>query len=825
MNRFLLLFCTVFLAQTAIYAEELQTPPCFSGIYPSLAMFNDDGECGTGTVVAWADRLWATTYGPHSPHGSSDKLYEITPELKQIVRSESVGGTHANRLIHRESKQLVIGPYLIDEQRNVRAVSPKVMPGRLTATARHLTDPENKVYFATMEEGLYEVDVKTLAVKNFIKDGNPIKKGYTDEAGISTFQSQLPGYHGKGSYSGQGRLVYAQNGDRDERVQTDPTTPSGALAEWKMKGDWQLIRRNQFTEVTGPGGIIGNEHPDTDPIWSIGWDYRSLILMVLDGGQWTAYRLPKASHTYDSALGHYTEWPRIRDIGGEYLLMTMHGTFWRFPKTFTPKNSAGIEPRSTYLKVIGDFCRWNDRIVCGCDDSAKSEFMNKRKIKGNLSAPGRSQSNLWFIKPEQLDNFGPKIGRGCPWVHDTVKANEYSEPYLFAGYEHRQLFLRHGNSEPVTVSMEMDAKGDGNYQVYKTVAVPAEGIFVTFDKDVPGVWIRLKTDKAAADMTAMFHYRGDDNRTKQYAEKFDGLAQLGDENICGGVMLARGGGFKTLRLVAQNTVSNSQDGEFGPYDLDGDLTLKKQDDPEGLKWTKEHAAIPAGVLQYDEASVLLVDEKGRWRLPKGDKRRDKPGILGEERVCREVATERDLLHAHGTFYELPADNAGGVQKIRPIASHPFRIKDYASYRGMLVVSGIKTNVSEGSFTSNNSHIIKSDDDKCAVWCGVIDDLWELGKPRGIGGPWKDSEVKANEPSDPYLMTGYDKKRIELSHHSTEPVVFRIELDVCGDGQWSLWKTVSVAPNKTEKLDIPVDAYWVRLVSDKSATVSAVFEYE
>jgi hypothetical protein len=497
--------------------------------------------------------------------------------------------------------------------------------------------------------------------------------------------------------------------------------------------------------------------------------------------------------------------------------MTMHGTFWKFPKNFTPKNSAGIEPRSTYLKVIGDFCRWNDRIVFGCDDSAKAEFYNQRKVKGNLSGPGRSQSNLWFVKPEQLDQFGPKTGSGGPWMHDTVKANEYSEPYLFTGYAHRQLFLRH-NSEAVTVSVEIDAKGDGNYQVFKTVAVPAEGTFITFDKDVPGVWIRLKTDKDARDMTAMFHYRSEDNRTKQYAEKFDGLAQLGDENICGGVMLARGGDFKTLRLVAKNIL-----GEFGPFDLDGNLTLTKQNDPEGLKWTKEHAAIPADVLQSDEASVLLVDEKGRWRLPKGDKRRDKLGMLGEERICREVSTERDLLHVHGTFYELPAENAGGIQKIRPIASHPFRIKDYASYRGMLVLSGLSHEAPR-----DNPHIIaiaKSELPFFGVWCGVIDDLWELGKPRGIGGPWKDSEVKAGEPSDPYLMTGYDKKRVELSHHSTEPVAFRIELDVCGDGQWSAWKTVNVAANQTEKLDIPVDAYWVRLIADKPANVSAVFVYE
>jgi len=37
----------------------------------------------------------------------------------------------------------------------------------------------------------------------------------------------------------------------------------------------------------------------------------------------------------------------------------------------------------------------------------------------------------------------------------------------------------------------------------------------------------------------------------------------------------------------------------------------------------------------------------------------------------------------------------------------------------------------------NPHIIISDDKKAAVWAGVIDDLWKMGKPAGHGGPWKD----------------------------------------------------------------------------------------
>src|SRR5947208_4019945 len=97
-------------------AAHAQAPLEVSGRYPHLAMFNTKGECGTGAVVPFADRLWVITYAPHEPKGSDDKLYEIEADLKRTIRPESVGGTPANRMIHTESNQLIIGPYFIDEK-------------------------------------------------------------------------------------------------------------------------------------------------------------------------------------------------------------------------------------------------------------------------------------------------------------------------------------------------------------------------------------------------------------------------------------------------------------------------------------------------------------------------------------------------------------------------------------------------------------------------------------------------------------------------------------------------------------------------------------
>src|SRR5690606_35448524 len=119
----------------------------------------------------------------------------------------------------------------------------------------------------------------------------------------------------------------------------------------------------------------------------------------------------------------------------------------------------------------------------------------------------------------------------------------------------------------------------------------------------------------------------------------------------------------------------------------------------------------------------------------------------------EVATERDLLSVHGSFYELPAENADGYAKVRPIASHDFRIHDFASYRGLLVLTGITEQI------NNSGHIIQSEDGQARIWAGTIDDLWKLGKPSGRGGLWENSQVQAGEPSDPYLIGFYDNREL------------------------------------------------------------------
>ncbi|QEL19767.1 hypothetical protein [Limnoglobus roseus] len=787
-----------------------EPPTAVSGIYPHLAYSNDDGECGTGAVVPWGGRVWVITYSPHRPKGSADKLYEIDDALTLRVRPESVGGTPAARMIHKESNQLFIGPYAIGADRTVRTIPPDAMPGRLTGLARHLTDPAGKVYYATMEEGFYEVDVTTLKVKQLYPDANADKGGHGG--------TLLPGYHGKGLYSGQGRLVYANNGELSAEAQRRPDIPSGCLAEWDGK-DWRVVRRNQFTDVTGPGGISGNADPAKDPLWSVGWDHRSVLLMLLDGGVWHTFRLPKASHSYDGAHGWNTEWPRIREIGDGDLLMTMHGAFWRFPRTFSAANTAGIAPRSTYLKVVGDFAKWGDRVVLGCDDAAKSEFLNKRKAKGTVAGPGRSHSNLWFVKPEQLDAIGPRLGRGAVWLNDPVKAGTPSDPYLFGGFTRRAAHLSHTAKEAVTVTFEVDAAGNGTWAKLKDVTVPpGDAVWVEFTEKEKGQWVRLRADKDCPKATAVFTGAEPDTRPVAADARFAGLAPVGGRDYFAGTLWAKAGPELPLAVAAVEVRDGKAVGE-GYYEMGADMQLRRVESPKQHADLKKACAVPAGVLAADAASVMYTDDAGRrWRVPMGDAGFNAAGPV-PLRVCREVCTERDLFSAHGTFYELPAENAGGFAKLRPVCTHDRRVTDYCSWRGLLVLTGVSAEAKA------DGHVIRSDDGKAAVWVGGVDDLWTLGRPRGQGGPWKDAAVKAGVPSDPYLMTGYDRKTLTLD--AKQPTQIRAQVDVTGAGDWKPYRTFEVRAGEPVRHEFPAafQAYWVRFTADRDGTATAWLTYE
>ena len=59
--------------------------------------------------------------------------------------------------------------------------------------------------------------------------------------------------------------------------------------------------------------------------------------------------------------------------------------------------------------------------------------------------------------------------------------------------------------------------------------------------------------------------------------------------------------------------------ETGYYELDEELNLVAKYDPETNTFIKEKFAIPENVVEIEESSVLVIDDKNRrWRLPLGE---------------------------------------------------------------------------------------------------------------------------------------------------------------------------------------------------------------
>jgi len=140
---------------------------------------------------------------------------------------------------------------------------------------------------------------------------------------------------------------------------------------------------------------------------------------------------------------------------------------------------------------------------------------------------------------------------------------------------------------------------------------------------------------------------------------------------------------------------------------------------------------------------------------------------------------------------------------------------------MMVLSGNRTDAKE------DGHYIASDNGVVGLWFGTIDDLWAMGKPVGQGGPWYNSRVKAHVPSDPYLMTGYDKKKVTLHHQSSQDIRMTIQVDPTGYGDWKPYKTFRVAAGKiiTHTFPTGFNARWVRLVASEDCIATADFLYQ
>lgn len=778
--------------------------------------------------MAWAGKLWSTTYTSHALGRSSDKLFAILPDMSLEIRPESVGGTSACRMIHRESRQLFIASYAIDEEGRVRVVPRDQLPGRLTAVARHLTDPANKVLYLTQEGAVYKVDVHSLAVSEL-------------------FKKPLPGWHYKGAWTAQGRFFVAANGEEPApspfwkvdytsaatKFETEKLTwqflqtpyqplatprntgqtlwtgiseDIGNLGEWDGK-TWRILSRRQHLDISGPGALTGATSDD-EPVWALGWDLRSAFIRVRDkSNTWTTFRLPKSSYTADGVHGSNTEWPRICNVGDGPRLIFLHNGLFELPDNFRDGYSANLRHIASTLVTVTDMTQWNGKLVFS---------QQATSVHGiPFAVPGQPHSNLQFLERSDLPSWGPTEARGGVWVEDKVRANTPSDAILIGEYERRCLHLVNHRDAAITITLETDARGDGHWKKLNTCTLLGKTYApVILPSDMTAQWLRMKTD-AEGNVTAFLHVASPRKSLPDEARIFGGIANAAESSDkLGGILRA---GFPTTNLQFLTL-----DGRY--FEVDEKLAFHAAETSGEVAKLHDTHGFRDGFTE-DGASLIVTRHDGqRFRLPKVD---DASQNVPASRDIRECIQERYLANYQGTFYEVPRGgtspsgqrNMPDFQRMKPIATHNKRITDFCVWRGMLVLSGIKADA------PSDGHIFGNADAK--LWFGAIDDLWKIGQPQGSGGPWRDTTVRVNEPSDPYLLAGYDKKTLNLSHDAKHPVEFTVEVDFYADGQWYDYKHFTIEPGKPLEHEFPkgYSAHWLRVKANNDCNATAQLRYE
>jgi hypothetical protein len=77
------------------------------------------------------------------------------------------------------------------------------------------------------------------------------------------------------------------------------------------------------------------------------------------------------------------------------------------------------------------------------------------------------------------------------------------------------------------------------------------------------------------------------------------------------------------------------------------------------------------------------------------------------------------------------------------------------------------------------------------------------------------------------MTGYDRKRLTLSHTSAHPVRIRVQIDLSGTDHWVDYAAFDVPAGKPAIHDFPdgFQAYWLRVSADSATNATAWLHYQ
>lgn len=404
-----------------------------------------NSEHGVGALMPWAGKLYVQTYlSASNPiagtantdnglNGAGSGLFSVDRQRRVTVEHYD-GGCNPGRMIHRETKQLIIGSCVVSAAGQVTPI-PAFQPGgafagqRVAAYCRHLTTPATHVHAWTMNGILYSVNMTTLAVT-------------TDSSSAVTdlgIGAEIP--HGKscwkGAYGG-GRIYVTFNNDGS----------NGRLAQWNGSA-WSTMDSCAYID-------IGGSYGDSNYAFAHGHDERSVVLQILDpaNGVPRKLRLPYGGDSWQ--MYFQQEWQRCRQVESERFLMDAYGLWWDMSPFLWGTTFATSMPRiraiGAHSRIVPDFCYWDGSLVLGGN--------HQSAVYSNYIDSGQSSGGLLFT--DGIDELRriPPTGYGYWWKDDTVSAGQAAIPMCAAGMGQASMhFINSGaTSTEITISARLREK-------------------------------------------------------------------------------------------------------------------------------------------------------------------------------------------------------------------------------------------------------------------------------------------------------------------------------------------------------------------------------
>ncbi|NDV58239.1 hypothetical protein [Bacteroides sp. 519] len=114
---------------------------------------------------------------------------------------------------------------------------------------------------------------------------------------------------------------------------------------------------------------------------------------------------------------------------------------------------------------------------------------------------------VWAGAIDDLWDLGKPVEHGGPWKNAEVKRGIPSDPYLFGFYDKKELSLSHTSKQPVTITIQFDPTGNGDWMTYRQINVKPDEVFkYEFPQGFEARWIRFIAD-TDTQATAWLDYR------------------------------------------------------------------------------------------------------------------------------------------------------------------------------------------------------------------------------------------------------------------------------------------------------------------------------